>query len=535
MSILSRVREISRQTEGQKEEEPSEQPTGEPLREPLYNKIVEEVISDVNKSEEDMCYRTSKMVYERLRGEQIEETSIDQISQFGSMLIPNSADDVDLIFNIEITISCGPYTEQEKQNIIAKNRIKRRGIFNFIFAKEDLRIFMHAFNITIQKNNIIVSQSWFKCQKYSKIIVYDNFQNYKDIFITKILISIFSYYKDPSSLYLLFNKQITEDDQKIFRMIKGLQKPFKYQFKVAIAKLSSDLNRIKNETESESVGATGIKTMSGTEDKMTEEMKKEILYTEVQNRTLKEKGITYNYKVITDSYLKGGAKTRGLQFFFDLKNEGYKEVSFPAFSDGYGQVAVAYASMLVGMKATIFINKKMVDKEYKRAAETDKAIEFGANVIELSNPDGSYVKSAILEQKAKEYATNGQNIRYLNFGLYEEGYIKRFSETLSEVRKIYHLNPSEIWTASGTGTLANAISRAFPGVPINIVQTGFKIWSENIESIKKTSGNKLQLYQFKSGTRTEKPPYKCHGAIDYKIWYFASRHMRNGALIWNVA
>lgn len=504
MSLLLEIRKVSKQ------EQTSEEITSVD--------VVEQIISDVGKSEYDMCYDTSKRVYEMLRGEEIESVTSENSTDLMLKISPISSDTVDLIFNIEITISCGPYDENQKQQILTKHNIKRQGIFKFIFAKNKLRIFMHAFNIIIRKGNIIVSQSWFKCQKYKKIAVFDDFVSYNMYFVTKLLYAIKKYKDDPSLLYDIFNKQITEDDKKIFQVIKDLNKPIDYKFSISVANLS-----IKTEQTDQ------------IPNKMTEQMRKEILYTEVQKKVLKVDNFTYHYNVITDSYLKGGAKTRGLQFFFDLKNSGYSEVSFPAFSDGYGQVAVAYASMLVGMKATIFINKKIINGVYSRTTETEKAIQFGANVIELSNPDESYVKSKILEQKAKEYAEKDKNIRYLNFGLFEEGYIIRFSETLSEVRKIYHLKPSEIWTASGTGTLANAISRAFPGIKINVVLTGFKIWKENVQSIQKTSGNKLKMYQFKSGTRMEKPPYQAHGTIDYKIWYFASRYMQNNALIWNVA
>jgi len=266
---------------------------------------------------------------------------------------------------------------------------------------------------------------------------------------------------------------------------------------------------------------------------MPENIKNQIMKVDIQSRTFND----INYNVVTDSWLEGGSKTRGLQFFYDLKNQSVEELSFAAFSEGYGQVIVSYGCMLTGIKCKIFINK-----QHKRTAETESAINFGADIIEISAKGGGYIKMSELDRKARKFIEDNKQDgilrRYLHIGLFDEQYIQRFAENLIEVREKYSINPTELWVASGVGVIANCISRAFPNVMINIVQTGLPLWKENKNSIIKSSGGKYKIWTYKDSNPSmndPKIPYEAHKIVDSKIWAVSHKHMKEGALIWNVA
>lgn len=268
---------------------------------------------------------------------------------------------------------------------------------------------------------------------------------------------------------------------------------------------------------------------------MPEELKDEILKVEILHKVHNQ----INYSVITDSWLQGGSKTRGLQFFYDLKNQGVEELCFAAFSEGYGQVIVSYGCKVTGMKCKIFINKRIIKGKHLITDETKAAIDFGADIIEEGK---SYIKMGDLDRMASKYVKDnkddGINRRYVHIGLFEELYIQRFSENLIEVRKRYNINPTELWVASGVGVIANCVSRAFPGVMINIVQTALPLWKENKESIAKTSEGNYKIWIYKDSNPSLKDcklPYEAHKIVDSKIWSIANKHMKDGALIWNVA
>lgn len=266
---------------------------------------------------------------------------------------------------------------------------------------------------------------------------------------------------------------------------------------------------------------------------MPDEIREQLTKVEITERI--HNGI--NYSVITDAWLQGGSKTRGLQFFYDLKNAGIEELSFAAFSEGYGQVIVSYGCKMTQMKCKIFINKQMIKGQHRMTEETKMAMEMGATIIEKGN---SYTKMADLNKAALRYVEecNDPKVKYVHIGLFEDLYIQRFTENLIEVRKKYNLNPSELWVASGVGVIANCISRAFPGVMINVVQSALPLWKENRESIAKTSGGNYKIWIYKDtnpSNKDAKIPYKAHKVVDSKIWSVAHKNMKEGALIWNVA
>lgn len=488
------------------------------------------------KSKTDMCYINSKKAYDLLKNEKQKETVYRNIKSTNDIIVNATnimleKEHKNFIINIEMKISSkNEYSESEKtklKNMFFEKQDIRLHVA-FLFGKNNLRFFNHAINIIKIGERYYIFQSWFSRKSYQLIYNFD--QNSFFLFFSTLVgyFLKFDLQKKESNSYIdllrIFCISPNREDFKIQNMLQLQSFEVSYLFDFYLSEID-DIEKIKRKIQKE------------------ENIFQLIKEAEIQNLTHRIGENLINYKVITDDKLIGGTKMRGISFFQKMKEEGYQEISFPAYSDGYGQIAVAYISQILGIQAHIFIRKTIWKNKLKETNETQKAKQFGAT-IHFVDPVQNESTSKTLEKKALEYqsrenAKKKNKVRYVNFGLFEEGYIDSLSENFKIIKDKYNLQPSEIWVASGTGTLAAAISKSFPGVPMNLVKGGFELWIENRESIIKTSENKLKVYSFDyqkiKELNEENIPYKVNKKIDAKIWYFAKDLIKDNALIWNVA
>ena len=216
------------------------------------------------------------------------------------------------------------------------------------------------------------------------------------------------------------------------------------------------------------------------------------------------------FLVVRDDLLSGGTKRRVIQPLVARSDKTEFVYASPAY--GYAQVALAYVCRDIGKQATIFT-------AYRKTPHplTLKAQQAGAKIIMI--PYG-YLSN--VQSKAKSYAKE-TNAEYIPFGVDTDESLTAIAAAAREI----NIEPTEIWTVSGSGTLTRGLQRAFPNADFNTVLIGKK----NI--------NTGEARQYIAPERFENdarllPPYPSCKNYDAKLWQFAIKHARPGALIWNV-
>ena len=221
------------------------------------------------------------------------------------------------------------------------------------------------------------------------------------------------------------------------------------------------------------------------------------------------------FLVVRDDLIAGGTKRRALTEL--LGNITAHEVVYPATAYGYGQLALAYAGMDTGKKVTLFL-----------AARSDfSKTPLVREVMEKTNAQYQFVPYPnfmnVVQARARAYCEEtGAKLLPLGFNTPE------FSAILTRIAKGMNINPpKEVWLAGGTGTLARALSQAWPQAKIHAVSLGMRngdmgnaIVHEAPEKFEQKAKNP--------------PPFPSASHYDAKVWQFAKAHGKKGALIWNV-
>lgn len=221
------------------------------------------------------------------------------------------------------------------------------------------------------------------------------------------------------------------------------------------------------------------------------------------------------FMVVRDDLLEGGTKRRALtKLLFRLNAD---EVVYAATAYGYGQLSLAYAGRDTGKKTTLFVAERT---NLKKAPLMAEAMTLGATYHHVAFPNFMNVVAA----RAREYCEK-TGATYLPMGFDTT----EFRAELVEIAKSLPLEkaPSEIWVTGGTGTLARALATAYPHSKINIVTLGMK----NGDMGDHTCYFAPEKFEQKA---QEPPPYPSAAHYDAKLWRFAKKYGKKGALIWNV-
>lgn len=230
--------------------------------------------------------------------------------------------------------------------------------------------------------------------------------------------------------------------------------------------------------------------------------------------------------LVQDSeHLPYGSKTRGLQFFLDIKRRGYQTVVASGTTHGYGQAAIAFGCKQSDLKCVLFVNT-----EVPRTHMTQMAIDLGAHVNEIKPA----LRNEELNNMAQHYAQTHPRTLYLPSGLYHKEFIKAFSENIKTIKEKYHLRPKRIWIVAGTGIASLAIGLAFPEAELQIVQVGRPVWTDILDD----AHISYKIYIYKE-TRfldpaIDLPPYQSLPNFDAKVWHFVKQYGKPGDLIWNI-
>lgn len=213
--------------------------------------------------------------------------------------------------------------------------------------------------------------------------------------------------------------------------------------------------------------------------------------------------------VVRDDKIPGGTKRRALLRV--LPTMGAREFVYASPAYGYAQMALAYACRDLGLRATVFVAKRGTPH-----ARTMEAHRAGAKVVQV--PYG-YLSN--VQAKARAYAAQ-TGAALVPFGLDDP----RFIAALAEEARGTGLTPDEFWCAAGSGTLARGLQRAWPAAKAVAVRVGSE----------PSLGAALRIdapEKYEQGARTP-PPFPSCPEYDAKVWQFASKQARDGAVFWNV-
>lgn len=216
-------------------------------------------------------------------------------------------------------------------------------------------------------------------------------------------------------------------------------------------------------------------------------------------------------QVVRDDRVPGGTKRRVLE---TLLKPG-SEYVYASPGCGAAQVALAYtAAGLPDTRVTIFT------AECKQPhARTLEAMQAGAKVVFV--PYGYFSN---VTAKARIYADQHQNAVLLPFGLDDAP----FHDGLVWLARSLKIDPPEVWSVVGSGTLTRALQEAWPKAAFHGVIVGAH----------QLNVGRATVYEApESFTRDAKirPPFPSCSNYDAKAWRFIQQFAQPGALFWNVA
>lgn len=239
-------------------------------------------------------------------------------------------------------------------------------------------------------------------------------------------------------------------------------------------------------------------------------------------------------KIAQDRNLVYGTKIRAMQFFYKLKDLGYKGVVMAAAAYAPSQITTAWMCAQAELKFHIFVSgcKNKLITPY-----TQKAIELGATVdngrSELFNfRHYPRLKEAEAALQIWSRGMESEGWFVLSTGCADDAYMNAIIQNMVELKEEHELNPSEIWVVGITGLIAACLAQAFPESMVHCVSLSDSIWPD----LFKTKNFRIHHYpQNLGGVTTEYPfevPFETTVNFGAKVMFF-SNMMASDALIWN--
>ena len=215
--------------------------------------------------------------------------------------------------------------------------------------------------------------------------------------------------------------------------------------------------------------------------------------------------------IVRDDYLPGGTKQRGLIPYLQKHPDTEFVYASPAY--GYAQIALAVSAQLTGKRATIFTAKRK-----KPHPLTLQAYELGARVLQVKH---GYLN--VVQKRAKDYCAE-TGACYLPFG----ANLPEISTAITEAALQLDIQPKEVWTVSGSGTLTRALQAAWPQASFMTVLIG----KQGINTGRARQYTAPEAFE---QAAKQPPPFNSCPNYDAKAWRFYQHHAQPGALFWNVA
>lgn len=215
--------------------------------------------------------------------------------------------------------------------------------------------------------------------------------------------------------------------------------------------------------------------------------------------------------VIRDDLLPAGTKMRAMLPL--MQAQAAAEFVYASPAQGYAQLALAHCARLLGRRATVFTAARKVLHPLTQAAAA-----AGAVVVQV--PWG-YL--SVVQARARDYAAE-RGAFLLPFG----GDAPASLAAIAQAALATGLQPAEVWSVAGSGTLTRALQQAWPQARFHAVLVG--------RGGADTGRAERWVYDrpFGSPSRVV-PPFPSARCYDAKGWDVLIRQSaRKGALFWNV-
>ena len=215
--------------------------------------------------------------------------------------------------------------------------------------------------------------------------------------------------------------------------------------------------------------------------------------------------------VVRDDLLPGGTKMRALLPL--MQAQAAAEFVYASPAQGYAQLALAHCARLLGRRATVFTAARKVLHPLTQAAA-----DAGAAVVQV--PCG-YL--SVVQARARAYAAE-RGAHLLPFG----GDAPASLAAIAQAALATGLQPAEVWSVVGSGTLTRALQQAWPQARFHAVLVG--------RAGADTGRAMRWVYDlpFNAPARIL-PPFPSARCYDAKGWDVLQRQSAHkGALFWNV-
>lgn len=222
--------------------------------------------------------------------------------------------------------------------------------------------------------------------------------------------------------------------------------------------------------------------------------------------------------VVRDDLLPGGTKSRYFAGLFDK----HDHVVYASPAEGGAQTALAWAAREAGKRCTIFVAKRKIPHPRALAAK-----RLGATVVQVEH---GYLN--VVQSKAATFCqrTGAYN---LPFG----GAILSAEERIADAARSLGVEPVDVWCASGSGTLAKGLMRAWPNSHHHVVRVGREL-PDFLGRPRSFTIHEVKL-PFQKASRAP-CPFPADPHYDRKAWaalreHYAGETVPSGTFMWNVA
>ena len=213
--------------------------------------------------------------------------------------------------------------------------------------------------------------------------------------------------------------------------------------------------------------------------------------------------------VVRDDLFPGGTKARFIPALYD----DVEEVVYATPCEGGAQTALAHVAAQIGKRATLFCAARKAPHP-----RTLMAQRLGAKVYPVSP---GYLN--VVQARAVEYADQ-TGAKLAEFG------IPQAVDAIAEAALATGLEPDEVWCASGSGTLARGLAKAWPWAARFAVQVGRDI------SARDTDGAIVVKEPLAFGQPYRGAvPFPSDPHYDAKAWAACKARHKGGLVVfWNV-